>query len=65
MAGGGHVGLLAMTYSNLFRVSDGHKERTKGEIVGDLAQSWEFSPDQLQLTVKLHPEAHFAPHARS
>ena len=61
MAGGGHVGLLAMTYSNLFRVSDGHKERTKGEIVGDLAQSWEFSPDQLQLTVKLHPEAHFAP----
>jgi peptide/nickel transport system substrate-binding protein len=61
MAGGGHVGLLAMTYSNLFRVSDGHKEGTNGEIAGDLVQSWEFSPDQLQLTVKLHPEARFAP----
>jgi ABC-type transport system substrate-binding protein len=61
MAGGGHVGLLAMAYSNLFRVSDGYKERTKGEIVGDLAESWEFSPDQLQLTIKLNPGAAFAP----
>jgi peptide/nickel transport system substrate-binding protein len=61
LAGGGHVNLLALTYSNLFRVADGYKERTKGEIVGDLAESWEFSPDQLQLTIKLHPEAHFAP----
>jgi peptide/nickel transport system substrate-binding protein len=61
MAGGGHVNLLAMTYSNLFRVSDGYKERTKGEIVGDLAESWEFSPDQLQLTIKLNAGAVFAP----
>jgi peptide/nickel transport system substrate-binding protein len=61
MAGGGHVGLLAMTYSNLFRIADGHMDNTNGEIVGDLAESWEFSPDQLQLTVKLNPGAHFAP----
>src|SRR2546430_1069731 len=32
LAGGGHVNLLALTYSNLFRVSDGYKERTKGDI---------------------------------
>src|SRR5437762_6857072 len=31
MAGGGHVGLLGMTYSNLFRISDGYKDNTNGE----------------------------------
>lgn len=61
MAGGGHVGQLVMTYSSLFRTEAGYKERTGGEVVGDLAQSWELSGDKLQLTVKLHPEAHFAP----
>lgn len=61
MVGGGHVGFLGMTYSGLFRISDGYKDSTNGEIVGDLAESWEFSADQLQLSVKLHPGAHFAP----
>ena len=61
MVGGGHVGFLGMTYSNLFRISDGYKDNTNGEIVGDLVESWEFTPDQLQLTLKMHPGAHFAP----
>src|SRR5438132_3901304 len=61
MAGGGHVGLLGMTYSNLFRISDGYKDNTNGEIVGDLVESWEFAPDQLQLTLKLNAGAAFAP----
>jgi peptide/nickel transport system substrate-binding protein len=61
MVGGGHVGQLVMTYSSLFRTEAGYKQQTNGEIVGDLAQSWELSDDRLQLTVKLHPEAHFAP----
>ena len=61
MEGGGHVGKLVMTYSSLFRTEAGYMEQTKGEIVGDLADSWELSPDKLQLTVKLNPKAHFAP----
>ena len=61
MVGGGHVGFLEHAYSNLFRISDGHMEATTGEIEGDLVESWEFSPDFLQLTLKLHRGAHFAP----
>ena len=61
MVGGGHVGFLAMAYSNLFRIKDGYKQPTDGEIEGDLVESWEFSGDRLQLTLKLHPGAHFAP----
>ena len=61
MVGGGHVGFLEHAYSNLFRIADGHMEATTGEIVGDLVESWEFTPDFLQLTLKLHPGAHFAP----
>nr|AHZ45607.1 extracellular solute-binding protein [uncultured bacterium] len=31
------------------------------EVWGDLAQSWEVSPDRLTLTMKLHPEATWHP----
>jgi ABC-type transport system substrate-binding protein len=31
------------------------------DVWGDLAQSWEFSPDKLSLTFKLHPEAKWHP----
>src|SRR5581483_6046282 len=38
-------------FSQLFRISDGILENTKGAIEGDLAESWELSPDKLTLTV--------------
>jgi len=48
-------------FSQLFRISDGIGEMTKGAIEGDLAESWELSPDKLTLTVKLDPGAGLPP----
>ncbi|HEX5368749.1 MAG TPA: ABC transporter substrate-binding protein [Dehalococcoidia bacterium] len=50
-------------YNELFYLKAGKLEPGKGEIGGDLADSWEFSPDRLTLTVKLSNKAHFAPTA--
>jgi ABC-type transport system substrate-binding protein len=36
-------------------------EPSRGVVEGDLGESWEFSPDKLQLTIKLTDKAHFAP----
>ena len=49
------------TLSRLFRVKDGHFQKPSGEIEGDLASSWEVSPDRLTITAKLDPERKFAP----
>jgi ABC-type transport system substrate-binding protein len=49
------------TYSKFLSVKPGYKQDPDGEIVGDLADSWEFSPDKLTLTVKLRPNVRFAP----
>jgi ABC-type transport system substrate-binding protein len=46
-------------FSQLFRVSEGFLGTT-GEIEGDLAASWELSPDRLTLTVTLE-DTGFAP----
>ena len=40
-------------YSHLTIAKAGHLEPTQNEIIGDLAESWEWSPDRLQLTMKL------------
>jgi peptide/nickel transport system substrate-binding protein len=48
-------------FSQLFRVADGVLTGADGTIEGDLATSWEMSPDNLTLTVKLEPQAGFAP----
>jgi peptide/nickel transport system substrate-binding protein len=48
-------------YSALLRLKEGHLQRTSGELEGDLAESWEVSPDRLTLTFKVNPNAHFAP----
>ena len=46
--------LTQITYSRLMRAKPGHlAPAIWGETTGDLAQSWEFSPDKLQLTIKL------------
>jgi len=48
-------------FSQLLRVADGFMEGANGTIEGDLAQSFELSPDKLTLTLKLDPGAGFAP----
>ncbi|HEX5141785.1 MAG TPA: hypothetical protein VFX19_12640, partial [Dehalococcoidia bacterium] len=60
---GAHVTIVGRTHSQLFRIKDGVLKNTDGEFMGDLAQSWELSPDQLTRTVKLEPEAGFAQQA--
>src|SRR5262249_16119173 len=47
--------------SRLMGVKAGYKEDPNGEIIGDLAESWSYSPDNLQLTIKLRADAKFAP----
>jgi ABC-type transport system substrate-binding protein len=48
-------------YNELFYLKPGKLEPAKGEIGGDLVESWEFSPDKLTLTGKLSTKAHFSP----
>src|SRR6266480_953104 len=52
---------LGRIYSRLWRVKGGHLEPTAGLIEGDLAESWEVSPDKLQLTARLNSRARFHP----
>ena len=58
---GGHIRVARRGYSALFRVTDGVLQNSDGSVEGDLAESWELSPDNLTLTIKLYPEAGFAP----
>src|SRR5712692_9358437 len=43
------------SYSQLTISKAGHLAPTEYEIVGDMAESWEWSPDRLQVTMKLRP----------
>jgi ABC-type transport system substrate-binding protein len=40
-------------YSRLFKLKPGVLEPTSLEAIGDLADTWEFSPDKLTMTMKL------------
>ena len=44
-------------FGRLTRLKGGYMEPASGEVVGDLAESWEFSPDRLTATFKLRPNA--------
>src|SRR6266480_6013873 len=45
-----------LAYGSLVQNKPGFKEPSSNtEAVGDLAESWEFSPDRLQLTFRLRP----------
>jgi peptide/nickel transport system substrate-binding protein len=48
-------------YSRLAVAKPGFLSNPDGEIAGDLAESWEYSPDRLTLTMKLRTDAKFAP----
>jgi ABC-type transport system substrate-binding protein len=58
---GAHGGVAGRGYSQLFRIKSGRLQNTEGEFMGDLAESWELSPDKLTLTIKLDGGAGFAP----
>ena len=47
----------AYSYSRLLKWKPGIEKPANGEIEGDLVESWEMSPDQLRLTLKLKPNA--------
>jgi ABC-type transport system substrate-binding protein len=61
MKSGGQIRVARRGYSQLFRVTDGVNQPSDGSIEGDLAQSYELSPDKLTLTVKLDPGAGLPP----
>src|SRR5688572_29525412 len=42
-------------YGTLLREKPGYLKPSESTLGGDLAESWEFSPDHLQLTMKLRP----------
>ena len=54
---GAHSAVAQRGFSQLLRVSDGVLARTDGAPQGDMAESWEISPDKLTLTLKLDPGA--------
>lgn len=46
--------LTQITYSRLLKAKPGYMQKAIwGEVMGDLADSWEYSGDKLQLTLKL------------
>jgi len=58
---GNHVTHVWMSYSQLLKVKPGKIERSDGSVEGEIAESWELSPDKLSLTLKLTDKAHFTP----
>src|SRR3954464_6240620 len=51
--------LGAVVFSRLTIVKPGAGGPPNGDVAGDLAESWETSPDGLTVTFKLKPNAHF------
>ncbi len=57
LLGSSFATVAAWTYSKLFLSKPGLLADSTGEIMSDLAQSYEVSPDNLTLTMKLQPTA--------
>jgi len=53
--------LGGILYARLTVVKPGEGEASSGDIIGDLAEGWEFSPDGLTATFKLRPNAKWQP----
>src|SRR5688500_11284546 len=45
--------IASNVYSTLVREKAGYLSMSKGEIEPDIAESWEWSPDRLQITMKI------------
>jgi len=45
--------IVRHTYGTLVSEQPGHLETSSGVLIGDLAESWETSPDRLTITLKL------------
>jgi peptide/nickel transport system substrate-binding protein len=58
---GGSTVTTFLGYTGLLRQKDGILEMPSGEIIGDVARSWEVAPDRLSVTFKINSDAHFAP----
>jgi peptide/nickel transport system substrate-binding protein len=54
-------GLMPFTFSRLVTFEPGIGGPASGNIMGDVMESWEFSPDQLELSMKLRPNVSFHP----
>jgi ABC-type transport system substrate-binding protein len=52
---------VAGVYSNLLQLKPGHMKKSDGDVMGDAAESWEWSPDGLQLTLKVRQNVAFHP----
>jgi peptide/nickel transport system substrate-binding protein len=48
---------VSLIFNKLLSVKPGIKEISDGTIESDLAESWEFSPDKLTLTMKIRKDA--------
>ncbi len=48
---------VLLNFNRLVKVKPGNIDRADGTIIGDLAESWEFSPDKLTLTMKIRKNA--------
>ncbi len=53
--------LAGVLFGRLTVIKPGEGKATAGEIIGDLAEGWEFSPDGLTATFKLRPNAKWQP----
>jgi ABC-type transport system substrate-binding protein len=54
-------GINALVYNRLTKIELGRMEDPSGEFVGDLTESFEWSPDRLQLILKLRQGVKFHP----
>ena len=53
--------MVPFAYGRLTMMKPGHLEPADGSVVGDVADSWEWSPDNLQVTFKLRQNVKFHP----
>ena len=51
--------IVSPTYSSLFQFKPGYMKPTEKEIAPDLVESWEWSPDGLQVVMKIRQDVKF------